>query len=99
MVVRSLRHAMSGLTSGLDFYGHPVGVHYRGSGSYSTKLGALCSIITVLLIVINTLDIWTKFIHKTDQTEFYMRVKTDTIGIDPLVFGEQQIHFVIWSPV
>ena len=71
MVVKSLRKAMGGLTSWLDFYGHPVGVHYRGSGTYKTKLGALCSLITVVLVLINTFSICTKFINNTGQTVFY----------------------------
>ena len=97
MAVRSLRQAMSGLASGLDFYGHPVGVRYRGSGAYSTKLGALCSLITVVLVLINMVDIWKKFVNKTDQSEFFLRTKTDTLYIEPLVFGEQQVMFTLYS--
>ena len=95
MAIRTLRQALSGLTSGLDFYGHPVGVHYRGSGAFSTKLGALCSLITVVLILINTVDIWKRFVYKTDQSESFFRLKTDTQGIEPLVFAEQQIIFAL----
>ena len=70
MPKRSLRSATSKL-SGLDFYGHPVGVNYRGSHTYGTKLGALCSIMTTVLICINSATLIASFANKSDQTEFY----------------------------
>ena len=65
MVTGTLTGAMKKM-SGIDFYGHPVGVHYQGSGTYSTKLGGLCSIITIILIAINTFNIVASFFIKTD---------------------------------
>ena len=69
---------MDGLASRLDFYGHSVGVHYRGSGTYKTKFGALCSLLTVVLVLMNTVDVFDKFIYNTGQTVFYQRVKVET---------------------
>ena len=57
--------------SGFDLYGHPIGVHYRGSGTYNTKLGAFMSLATIVLIFINMADIANKFFGKTGQTEFF----------------------------
>ena len=33
-----------------DIYGHQVGVHYKGSDTYKTKLGALFTVATYVLI-------------------------------------------------
>lgn len=88
MVVKTLSQAIGSLTSWLDFYGHPVGVHYRGSGVYKTKLGALCSLITAVLILVNTISISTKFANNSGQTVFYQRVKVDVKDIEPLVLQE-----------
>ena len=38
---------------GQDMYGHVIGVHYKGSGSYQTKLGALVTLATYVLMTIN----------------------------------------------
>ena len=36
-----------------DAYGHKIGVHYRGSGTYQTKLGAAFTMATKLLSIVN----------------------------------------------
>ena len=36
-----------------DIYGHNIGVHYRGSDSFKTRLGAFVTLITYLLISFN----------------------------------------------
>ena len=70
MPTRTLREATLKL-QGIDLYGYPIGLNYKGSGSFSTILGSLCSILTIVLIAINTVSIGTKFMDHSDQTEFY----------------------------
>ena len=50
----------------LDIYGHQIGVNYRGQGTYTTKLGALLSIATLVLSMINLSTLLDAFINKTD---------------------------------
>jgi len=38
----------------LDFYGERVGVNYAGKSTYQTKVGAIVSIISIMLILIYT---------------------------------------------
>ena len=45
---------LSSLLVGQDIFGSPIGVHYKGDGSYQTRLGAFCTIATYVLILINT---------------------------------------------
>ena len=37
-----------------DVYGTPIGVHYKGQDSFKTGLGALCTLATYVLIMVNT---------------------------------------------
>ena len=44
-----------------DIYGHAIGVNYRGSGAYQTRLGALFTFVTYVLIIVNTVSILIAF--------------------------------------
>ena len=46
----------SALTS-LDMYGHPIGVHYNGDSMFRTRLGAIVSVFTYALIILNFVDL------------------------------------------
>lgn len=46
---------------GLDIFGHPIGVHYRGRSVYQTKLGALCTILSYALMLVNTVTLFNEF--------------------------------------
>ena len=52
-----------------DIFGSPIGVHYRGDGSYQTRLGAFCTIVTYVLIVINTTALIQAFLDNSKQEE------------------------------
>jgi len=43
--------SFSALWRSLDIYGHPVGVTYKGKDTYQTKLGALFSFFTYILVI------------------------------------------------
>ena len=38
---------------GQDMYGYAMGINYRGSGTFQTRLGALCTFATYVLILVN----------------------------------------------
>ena len=44
-----------------DMYGHVIGVHYRGSGSYQTRLGAFCTLTTYVLMIVNAVTLLVAF--------------------------------------
>ena len=46
---------------GQDMYGHVIGVHYKGSGSYQTKLGAFVTLATYVLMTVNMVTLLTEF--------------------------------------
>ena len=45
----------------LDMYGHTIGVHYRGRDAYKTKLGALVTLATYVLMTVNMISLFTAF--------------------------------------
>lgn len=46
---------------GQDMYGHVIGVHYKGSGSYQTKLGAFVTLATYVLMTVNLITLLLTF--------------------------------------
>ena len=60
-----------GVLTALDIYGHPIQVHHRGEQVYKTKLGTFFTLITYALIIVNTVELITKFRTKSDQTESF----------------------------
>ena len=61
----------------IDIYGHQIGVHYRGDGSYRTSLGSFFTLITVALVLSYTTIKVTDMVERTSQNE-----KTQTLKID-----------------
>ena len=44
-----------------DIFGHQIGVHYQGSDTFKTKLGALITVLTYTLIIANFLTLVVDF--------------------------------------
>ena len=65
------------LFTGLDMYGHKIGVNYEGSDHFRTKLGAVVTLITYVLILINALNIGTQFVNDDNQKEIYRPLQID----------------------
>ena len=61
----------SGVLTALDIYGHPISVNNKGSSVYKTHLGTIVTLLTYILIMINTVDLITKFRTKSNQLETY----------------------------
>ena len=54
-------------------YGHVIGVHYRGSGSYQTRLGAFFTLATYALMLVNMLTLSTAFLDGSMQDEKFQK--------------------------
>ena len=54
--------AIGSLFRSLDRFGHPIDLLYKGKPSYKTKLGALVSLCTYLLILINLMGLLSDFV-------------------------------------
>ena len=51
----------NGVLTALDIYGHPIGVNHRGKTVYKTWLGTVFTLMTYALIIVNTVELITKF--------------------------------------
>ena len=45
-----------------DIFGHAIKVNYQSKDAYKTRLGALCTIATYILMAINFVTLMTAFI-------------------------------------
>lgn len=55
-----------------DVYGHPVGVHYKGSDTYKTRLGAFCTLATYVLVFFNFTVLIVAFMDESRRDEKYL---------------------------
>ena len=94
MVLMNMRRALNNLSKA-DIYGHPIGVNYQGQETYSTNLGCLCTLATLVLILINTGTSIMAFFSKTNQDVFYQQVKSNTEALEPFNLIDSGIKIVI----
>ena len=81
----------------LDLYGHGIGVTYRGDTFFKTKLGGFFSLVTYVLVIINTLNLIQAYAKKSDQVENYQATKQRTSSVEP--FNVQSEYFIpaMWT--
>ena len=84
-----------------DQYGHPISINYRGSDSYQTKLGALCTLATQILILIYTINLVIGFRNNSLQEEKTQTTTVDLFDTDDYNFKEYHTGMVIlvWPPI
>ena len=81
---------------GQDMYGHVIGVHYRGSGSYQTKLGAFVTLATYVLMVINMVTLFIAFKDGSNQGEKFQSEKIDRFYNEPVNFAENDFRIAMF---
>ena len=72
-----------------DRYGHQVGVHFKGSGTYNTKLGAIMTLATYTLVLINMVSLLIAFFDSSKQVENSQVKKVDSFYSGPYTLGEE----------
>ena len=68
---------------GQDAYGQAVSINYRGSDSFKTKLGALCTLITTVIMLVNFGSLMSAYTKGSRQEE-----KSQTLQFDPWTQGD-----------
>ena len=53
----------------LDIFGFPIGVNYKGEGSYNTLLGAFCTTSVYALILFNFVALVTSLFDGSNQQD------------------------------
>ena len=78
-----------------DMFGQPVTVNYRGSDVFRTKIGALLSLVTYLLILFNLVNLVQSFIDGSRQNESQRTEKFDLFRADPYPLKEYDVQLSI----
>ena len=61
----------------LNIYGNAIGVTYRGGDRYRTRCGALFTLATYILIIINAFSLFIAFHDGSKQEELAQSTKID----------------------
>lgn len=88
------RSLLPGLKS-LDMFGFKPALLYRGSGSFTTVAGAVASLILFSLMLINLVQLATKFVNGSGQTDSYQLLYFDRYASEPFVFSENRIQLSV----
>ena len=64
-----MRFSLLKFLVGKDIYGHGMGVNLGGDGTFKTRVGALLTIVSYLLISINFFTLLQDFISRSTQVE------------------------------
>ena len=84
-----------------DIYGYAVGVNYKGSGVFQTRLGALCTIITYTLMIVNLTNLLIAFTDGSKQEEKIQSIEFDTWNSDrfDITDNSMTISYILWPPI
>ena len=82
------------ILKGFDIYGQSIGVNYRGDGMYRTHLGGILSVATLVLILVNALELLTAFTDHSDQKEKVQTLVEDLYEMEPINLHDN--HFDIY---
>ena len=75
-----------------DIYGHPVGVHFKGSDTYKTKLGAFVTLATYTLILFNLGTLVISFFDSSKQVENVQESVIDAFNTGPYALRENSFE-------
>ena len=84
---------------GLDMYGHAIGVHYRGRDAYKTKLGALVTLATYVLMTVNMVTLLTAFQDGSKQEEKSQSMKFDAWRHEAVNIADKHVNLSVFSTI
>ena len=73
-------------------YGHVIGVHYKGRGSYQTRLGAFLTLATYVLMIVNFVTLIVAFQDGSKQDEKFQSEKIDMLLADAVKLADNDIE-------
>lgn len=80
----------------LDFYGHPIAVHYEGKTKYKTWLGLLCTMIVQGIFFETLLVLGNAFLDNSRQEEKAIVHKFDANESDTYYLADNGVNFNIF---
>ena len=83
------------LMKGLDIYGHPVTITYKGNSSYNTLLGGFLSLATFMLVAANTVQLVTDFFTYENQQEDFRVVNLSNLEMPEMNLKDNGMIFYL----
>ena len=86
---------------GQDMYGHVIGVHYRGRGSYQTRLGAFFTFATYVLMIVNLVTLIVAFQDGSRQDEKFQIEQLDMLKNETVKLADSSIEIsaIMYPPL
>ena len=81
---------------GLDLYGHPIAVNFRGQSTYQTWLGVTCSLLVYAIVFQSLITLSTVFIDGSRQDEKVNVVNYDRFDSKAYNLKDYGITFYIF---
>ena len=75
-----------------DIFGQPIAVLYKGSDNYRTKLGGICTILSAVLILINTVILIQGFFNGNRQSESSSSLTFDNFHAGKFYLTENNVQ-------
>ena len=82
---------------GLDIYGHPIHVHFRGETTYKTWFGVLCTLFVYAIVAQSMIVLGRVFIDGSRQDEKVTIQKFDRHESDRFYLKEQGIELYVFA--
>ena len=84
---------LASLFKGIDIYGHPIGVNYKGDGTFNTVMGSFITLITAF-IVLSYASLKMMDIHSRDsQNELTHKIKINPEAVYTFCLHEDDSFF------
>ena len=80
-----------------DIFGSPVTVLYKGSDTYKTIMGALCTVLVIVLVLVNSFILAQGYISQSRQTETAQNVYLDLYNAGKFYLEENKVRMRIAS--
>jgi len=77
---------------GLDMYGHPIGVNYKGESAFKTKFGAVLTMLTYAAVLTYASVKFNRLVHR-DRPEITRTEEIIRLGDATNRYNFEEYHF------
>ena len=81
---------------GKDIFGYSIGVNYRGSPTFTTKLGVFCTVSVIVLMLVNFVNLIIIYFDGSNQDDTMNFQRVDLHEEDAFNFSEQNVKISFW---
>ena len=78
-----------------DIFGRPIHVNYKGSDSYQTRIGALCTVLTYTIMIFNLITTSQAFLSHANQEEKSRTTTVDSFDTPAFYLEEHMFELSV----